>query len=164
VKRWSALLAGALVLAGCNDSPDGVTESPLGPSLATSLVQVTTSADAGPGSLRAAIDAAALDPSITWVQIAPGVGTIALATPIEYTAQALTIQGAGAELDASGLAAGISAAFLVDGASGFSIRDLTISGSPGTGLTVKVPTAATGTFTVELERFVARATRSTASS
>jgi hypothetical protein len=44
----------------------------------------------------------------------------------------------------------------VDGASGLWIRDLTISNSPGTGITVKVPAGATGTFRVELDRFTAR--------
>ena len=150
-------LAGALVLAGCDDSTDDKGAVALAPSLSTAVLQVTTGADAGPGSLRAALAAAELDPSVTRVQLASGIGTIALSAPITYGGpQALTIQGGGAQLDAGGLGAGEPAALLVDGASGLAIRDLTISNSPGTGLTVKVPSASTGSFTVELERFTVR--------
>lgn len=158
MKRFTAFaLAGVVVLAGCDDSSDGGNSDPLAPSFATAVAVVTTSADAGPGSFRAAIAAAALDPSITRIRIGSGLGIIALASPIIYSGpQPLTIQGSGAELDASGLGSGELAALLVDGASGFSIRDLTISNSPGTGLTVKVPAGATGSFTVELERFTAK--------
>jgi hypothetical protein len=157
VKRCSAFaLAGALVLAGCDDSTDGNDASPLAPAFGAAIVRVTGGADAGPGSFRAAIAAAELDPSITRVQLAPGVGTITLSSPITYGgSQALTIQGSGAELDAGGIAIG-EAALLVEVASGLSIRDLTISNSPGTGVTIKVPAGATGIFTVELERFTAR--------
>ncbi len=158
MKRFSGFaIAGALVLAGCDDSSDSKDASPLGPTISTAVASVTTGADAGPGSLRAAIAAAELDPSVTRVRIAPGVGTIALSSPIFYSGpQALAIQGGGAELDAGGIGSGELAAVLVDGASGFSISDLTISNSSGTALTVKVPAAATGSFTVELERFTAR--------
>jgi hypothetical protein len=157
VKPCSAFaLAGALVLAGCVDSSDGNDANPLAPAFEAAVVRVTGGADAGPGSFRAAIAAAELDPSITHVQLAPGVGTITLSSPITYSgSQALTIQGNGAELDAGGIAIG-EAALLVEGASGLSIRDLTISDAPGTGLTIKVPTGASGTFRVELERFPAR--------
>jgi parallel beta helix pectate lyase-like protein len=155
VNRWSALaFAGLALLTACDDPAD--TTTPLGPSLAAASAAVTSAADAGSGSLRAALEAAELDPSITKIQLAPGLGTIALAAPLQYTgSQALTIHGSGAALDASGLTAGTLTAFLVDGAAGFSIRDLTISGSPGTAITVKVPAAATGTFAVELDRFTA---------
>jgi len=152
VQRWSALAAAAAIaVAGCDDAAESA--GPLGPTLATASVGVTSAADAGPGSLRAAVAAASADPVVTRIQLAPGLGTIALAQPIAYTGtQPLAIHGAGAAIDASGLPAGAEAALVADATAGIAIRDLAISGSPGAGLTVKVPSAATGTVTVDLDR------------
>jgi hypothetical protein len=158
VKHCMALaLAGALVLSGCYDGSESTDTNPLAPSLDAAAVQVTTVADAGAGSLRAALAAAEQDSSITRIQFSSGLGTIALVAPLSYAGpQALKLQGAGATLDASGLTAGTLTALLVDGAAGFAIQDLSIVNSPGTALTVKVPATATGTFAVELTRFTAK--------
>jgi hypothetical protein len=145
------------VLAGCTDSAD----MPAGPSLTPSFASgagagVVTAADAGAGSFRQAILDANADPSITRIQIAPGVGTIALASTVTYSGtQPLAIHGGGAVLDGANLPGGASA-LEADGGGNLSIRELTVANAPGTGLTVKVPATATGTLVVELDRFTAR--------
>src|SRR5438552_1049741 len=61
-----------------------------------STFTVTTLADSGPGSLRAAVTAANAAPGADTVRFAPGLhGTIALASEIPIT-DALTIDGPGA--------------------------------------------------------------------
>ena len=69
-------LAAAVVLTGCGDD-----EQPLSPDLSARAMaagaRVTTSADAGPGSFRAALDLASQDPSISRITIADGISSIA---------------------------------------------------------------------------------------
>lgn len=143
-------LAAVVVLAGCMDE-----DQPLGPDLAVSPpaggVRVTTTADAGPGSFRAALDLASVNPSISTITIGDGVGSIALVSPLHYGgAHPLTIAGAGATLDGSGLAPG-ETTFLADGGGSLTIRSLSVEHAPGPGMVVDVPDDAGGTVHVTLD-------------
>ena len=65
-------------------------------------IAVTSNRDAGPGSLRAALAAAAANPGPDTVTIRSGVGTISILSPLRFAANGdLTILGNGAALDAS---------------------------------------------------------------
>jgi hypothetical protein len=101
----AALAAGVLLLAGCADSADAPAGPSLDPSLAVgATAEVSSSADAGPGSFRQAILDAIADASIRQIQVAPGTGTIALASTITYSgAQSLTIHGGGRSWTEAGL-------------------------------------------------------------
>jgi hypothetical protein len=142
-------LAAVVILAACTDD-----EQPLGPELSArplaGTVSVTTSADAGAGSFRAALELANLDPSISRINFAGGVGSIALASPLNYNgAQSLTIAAGGATLDGSALAPG-ETNFLADGGGNLTLRSLTVENAPGPGLIVDLPDDATGTVHVTL--------------
>lgn len=88
MKRLSvfALVGTAALAAACTDQA----EPPLGPTVSMSakkpdVAQVTTNADAGPGSFRQAVLDANADPAITTIQFRGGLGTIALQDPVTYT-------------------------------------------------------------------------------
>jgi hypothetical protein len=144
VNRLPRYLAGLLILAAaCSDD----TEAPVEPSLAQlqgSAARVSTNADDGPGSFRAAIEAANADPSIGTIRFAVGLGPIRLSEPVTYSGpQALVIQGEGARLIGGGMVA--------DGGANLTLRRLSVIGAPGNGITVKVPGDASGTLVVRLQ-------------
>ncbi len=139
-----------MILAACSDD----SRSPLEPTPSLSSggagVQVTTKADAGPGSFRAAVLQASADPSIGSIRFGHGLGPIKLLQPVVYSgAQSLRILGKGARLDGSGLPAGGSA-LVADGGGDLTIEQLTVVRAPGNGITIKVPDLATGVFKVRL--------------
>ena len=156
MNRLLLVAAGATLLAACSDSPTDPTATPPISAASGSSTQVTTSADAGEGSLRAAIEAANAEASITTIQVARNLGTVALVTTIHYTgSQALTINGGNLVLNAADLGNGESG-FLADGGGDLKITDLTIENAPGVGLEVQVPSNETGTQSLTLDKFTVR--------
>lgn len=149
VLAWSSTVA---VIAACADPA----EAPLEPSVnllagEQGAVHVTTDADAGPGSFRQAVLDANSHPEIGVIHFHPGLGTIVVQEPVVYTgAQALVVDGAGAEMDGSALGAE-EAVLVASGGGDLSFRRLTVRNAPGNGITVAVPGAATGVFTVALD-------------
>jgi hypothetical protein len=140
----------ALVVA-CSDS------SPVGPSsngdprefaIATGDVAVTTNADGGAGSFRAAIEAANADPSIQSIAFNPSVSEVRLASGVVFTGtQPLTIFGNHAAIDGTNVD---SAAFITTGGGDLTLVNLTVQNAPAEGVQVNVPTSATGTITLTL--------------
>lgn len=150
------LLTSAVLVTACSDSTTVPLEAPgLSAALGTS-VMVTTAADDGPGSLRAALAAASVDPGLGLIRVGPGLGTIALQSPLVYGgSHPLRIHGAGVVLDGSGLGAGESV-FVADGGGDLVLTDLTATDAPAYGILVIVPEAAQGVLRVELDRVVVR--------
>lgn len=110
---------------------------------------VTTSADAGAGSLRAAVEDANADPSIGLILISSGAGEIAPLSPIVYTGeQAIRFDGGGRVIDASAVV-GNGLTFAAHRA--VTVRNLTVKGASDVGIAVLVPTAASGTVVVSLD-------------
>ncbi|HEX6141305.1 MAG TPA: hypothetical protein VFZ01_01195 [Geminicoccaceae bacterium] len=71
---------------------------------AAAPVFVTNGADAGPGSFRAAVDAANLHPSIDVIRFTRDLGTVQLASTVVYTgAQSLRIEGRDTAIAGDGL-------------------------------------------------------------
>ena len=159
MNRRLLVAAGALALAACSDSSTEPTLTPSVPGMnaaSGAAAQVTTSANSGDGSLRAAIEAANVDPSITHVQVKKDLGTVPLETSIHYSgSQDLTIDGGGLVLDASGLGAG-EPGFLADGGGDLKVGNLTIDGAPGYGLQVEVPSDASGVQSLTLDGVIVR--------
>lgn len=151
MKRPAALSAGLAVLAACAD-PTDVSVAPSFAAGGIAAVQVTTSATSGPGSFSQAVVDANADPAITGIEFARGLGNIALSSTVTYSGtQALQIDGNGAVLDGTGLASRATA-FLANGGANLSLRNLTIEGAPGPGLTVAVPGTASGTIEITLDQ------------
>jgi hypothetical protein len=151
VNRLHRCLAALLILAAaCSED----TEAPLEPSLAQlqgSAARVSTNADDGAGSFRAAVEAANADPSIGTIRFAAGLGPIRLSQPVTYSGgQALVILGEGARLIGRGLPDATSA-LVADGGGNLTLRRLSVTGAPGNGITVKVPDDASGTLAIRLQ-------------
>jgi hypothetical protein len=122
-----------------------------GTATAAGSAKVTNSQDAGPGSFRAAIEKASLDPSIGRIEFRSGLSPIMLASPVVYTGgQTLDVVGNGAVIDGSGLDAAALAAFLANTAGNLSVSRLTVRNAPQEGLVYQVPATATGTKKVTL--------------
>jgi hypothetical protein len=152
MNRLLLLATGATLLVACSDS---ITAPPAAPELNPALgasTQVTSSADDGEGSLRAAIEAANADPSITLIQVKENLGTIALQSPIHFEgSQDLIIHGGDVVLDGTSVGAG-QPAFLADGGGDLTISHLTIDDAPGYGLQVEVPSGSDGVQSLSLDR------------
>jgi hypothetical protein len=120
------------------------------------VVFVSTGADAGPGSLRAALDAASASTAIDTIVIRNNVGTVTLAGTLEYTGpQALKIRGNDATIQP---AAGQEGSFdLFESTGG---ADLTLEGlafqNGLKNLDIIVPAGATGELAVILKRVAIR--------
>lgn len=112
-------------------------------------VLVTSSANAGAGSFRAAIDRANGDPSISLVVFTGRSKTVALQSTVVYSgAQALTIEAAGVVLDGAAIASG--PALLTTGGGDVTVLGLTVRRAPAEGIAIEVPPTATGTLRVNL--------------
>ncbi|MEZ5102121.1 MAG: hypothetical protein R3C15_20420 [Thermoleophilia bacterium] len=115
------------------------------------VARVTNANDAGPGSLRAAIERASADPSIRRIELRPRLAPIALAQPVAFTgAQSLAIDGNGATIDGGALDPAAEHAILVSGGGDLTVTWLTVRDAPQQGLTYEVPAAATGVKRVVL--------------
>lgn len=145
-----AWLAGALALGACSDADTTLPFEPEAPSLAKggqSGAWVTTPADAGAGSFRAAVEAANADAGITRIRFHRSLDVVALAAPVVYTgSQDLTIDGRGTVLDGSA----VEDAFVATGGASLSFRNLTVRNAGGDGIFVAVPGSAHGTLSVSL--------------
>jgi len=150
----------AVGLAGCSHQEFGPSApEPAGglvPAAPVGVVTVTTAADDGPGSFRAAIEAANADPSIGFVRFERGIGTVELESPVTFTGgQDLGIEGAGATLEGGGVPC-VCAIFVVEGGGDLTLRDLAIENAPGNGATIDVSAAATGAVSVRLHSVAIR--------
>jgi len=117
------------------------------PEAAANVAYVSNPNDSGPGSFRAAVDKASANPSIRRIQFT-GRFTIHLYQTVWFSgSQDLTIGGLWSTLDA--LNAG-GPAFLATGGGDLTVSNLTVRRSPTEGISVDVPTSATGTISVSL--------------
>jgi hypothetical protein len=162
------LVAGAVALGACSPTADAPSAPglPAAPRRAVNVggvVEVTTAAADGPGSLRAAIALANADRTVNTIRAARGLGPIAVATPIVYTgAQALTVEGNGVRLDAAALAENAparDAALVANGGADLTLRSLVVENSTGNGILVDVPAARTGVIDVRIENVTVTGSR-----
>jgi hypothetical protein len=152
------LLIAALgsALTACNDGL-----APIGPQQAewllqpAAVAQVTNELDAGPGSFRAAVEAANADPSITLIRFPSGLGTIDLSSAVIYSgAQSLRIDGQEAILRGT---TGCDCDLLVaNGGADLTLENLTFENAPRSGVVVDVPGSATGDIGVALREVTIR--------
>jgi hypothetical protein len=111
-------------------------------------VRVTNNNDSGPGSFRAAIDAASGNAALTDVRFSGDLGTIALQTTVVYMgAQALTIDGRGTDI-AAATSQSIDL-FVAAGGSDLTLRNLTFRDGDN-GVLVEVDPLAEGQVSVSL--------------
>jgi hypothetical protein len=157
VKRLATIaLAGAVTLAACTEQ----SQDPVAPEAGLhaapdGVATVSVSADAGPGSFRAAVEAANADPEVRAIRFRRGLRPIALVQPVRFTgAQPLSVDGAGAVLDGSGLAAG-EPAFTANGGGDLTLSALTVRKAPGSGVIIALPADAAETVEIRLEGFAA---------
>lgn len=127
------------------------------PASAAGPVQVTSGADTGPGSFRAAVDAANADPRITTITFATR-ATVELTDEVRFTGpQDLTINGTGATVSGASIGADTdtwdSGLFVAAGGGDLSISRLTFADSFNNGVAVFVPEG-TGKIDVDLDRVV----------
>jgi hypothetical protein len=112
-------------------------------------VLVTTSADAGPGSFRAAIDRANGDPGIDAIVFTGRARAIALKSTVVFSGpQALTLDLANVVLDGAGIGAG--PALLLTGGGHLTVLGMTVRNAPADGIEIQVPPTATGTLRLHL--------------
>ena len=118
--------------------------------------KVTNGSDAGPGSLRAALESGAKK-----INISPSVDVIAIETPLVYEGDdSLTIRGTGQTIDGLALADGDSILDVTMGAD-LNISNLAFQGQGGfdiqnqgggVGINLEVPLSRTGVVSVVLKR------------
>ncbi|MGE0441703.1 MAG: hypothetical protein AB7L66_18170 [Gemmatimonadales bacterium] len=162
IRRVLSFAAIAAVLAGCAGdalAPDSPSSADQALSLdrgseRSAVIFVTTEADAGPGSFRAALEAANANPRIRSIRFKHGVRHVATAAELSYTgAQDLSVEGDDAVVDASGAGGN---GLVATGGGSLDITRLTIQNAPGNGLVLTVPAGATGVVSLTLDRFAAR--------
>lgn len=116
----TGLAAAAVIMAAADNA-----------SAAPSFVEVTSPDDAGPGTLRDALQMAQNDRGIRRIVIAPSVGTITPVSPLSFAgSQDLTVEGGGTVID--GAASGGDVLTLT--APAVSVRDLSVVDGPEDGL------------------------------
>ena len=111
------------------------------PASAEQPVVVTSSANRGPGSLRAALATGA-----TQISIAPDVGTINLRSPLNWSGRSLLLAGTGQAVDGNGAVGTL----LTLRTTQVQISGMTFRDTAGSAIRVVVPRSATGTATVDL--------------
>ncbi len=152
MKRFATAAIAALVVTACADEA----QDPVSPSFSSGrpesgTVWVTSSADGGSGSFRAALAEANANPRIGRIRFDRRIRSITLTSPLVYSGpQSLRIEGEKAELKAGGLGAG-QTALLADGGADLYLGGLTVRNAPGVGITVAVPAGRTGTIEVVLD-------------
>jgi hypothetical protein len=109
---------------------------------------VSNSFDAGPGSFRAAVEAANTDASITSIRFRRDLDTIELQTTVAYTGtQALTIDGQGSAIASA--APQTFDLFIAEGGGDLTLRNLTFQDGDN-GIVVTIPGLAEGPVSVSL--------------
>ncbi|MCC7002953.1 MAG: hypothetical protein IT357_12420 [Gemmatimonadaceae bacterium] len=155
MRRRSLSLVLLLVFAGCAEPTTAPVSQVDSASAAAVAVRprtllVTESGDAGPGTLRDALDEASADPTVTRIRIDPVVFSITPNTPLTFTGtQALTIEGG--QISVFGHYTP-DALFDLRVRSAITITDMWILHSQGIGVRVVVPEDATGTVRVTMHR------------
>lgn len=119
-------------------------------------VEVTSSADDGEGTLRAALQAAASDPRGSRIRVQRGLPPVQLASPLVYPGtHPLRIEGGGLVLDGSALTDTVLAAsngvFVATGGAELAMKELVVRGAAGSGILVLVPPSRTGPVSLTLE-------------
>lgn len=151
-------LAAAVALAACSDTPvsplDDSVETVRADAASSAVAVVDNAADAGPGSLRAAIARANASSSVQRIIIKRGVGTIALTEPVVFDGgQRLRIDGNGAavngsaiaytaESEVTGEADPAPSALQFVGGGDLIVQDLAVVEATGHGVYVEVPSSA----------------------
>jgi hypothetical protein len=135
--RW--LGSGALLLAACSGR-----------------VEVTSSANDGEGTLRAALHAAAANPRVGRIRVQRGLASVRLASPLVYPgSHPLRIEGRGLVLDGTALTdtalAGSNAVFVATGGADLVLQEVVVRGAAGSGIIVAVPASRTGRVSLALE-------------
>ncbi len=129
--------AGALALLGFWATP-----------AMASTVFVTSNADSGPGTFRAAIDQANADPTVDEIKFLSDLGTVLLNSSVTFTgAQALDIDGKGTEIAASTV--GAFDLFVSSGGGDLRLRRLGFADGAN-GIFVSVPATAEGEVSIAL--------------
>ena len=109
---------------------------------------VSNRADAGPGSFRAAVEAANADAAITSIRFRRDLGTIELQSTVIYTGtQALAIDGRGTDIASA--APQTFDLFIADGGGDLTLRNLTFRDGDN-GIVVEIPGLAEGPVSVSL--------------
>ena len=119
-------------------------------------IDVTSSADAGEGTLRAALHAAASDSRAARIRVQRGLPPVQLASPLAYPGtSALRIEGGGLVLDGSALTDTVLAAsngvLVATGGADLVLRDIVVRGGSGSGIVVALPPSRSGRVSVVLE-------------
>lgn len=163
MSRRLALSVAALTLAAC--APES---TPVGPTfLDTSLdarantvvesastAVVRSTADDGPGTLRAALARANASTDVRVIQFVEGLGTIRLSSPLEYRGtQPLAIHGVDAVIDAAGSG---DDALRATATSSLTITQLTVQNAAQEGIELAVPATATGVVHLVLDGVTVR--------
>jgi len=112
-------------------------------------LRVTSADDAGPGSLREAIEQANADRRVTVIRFAQRAVSIELQSGLEYTGrQPLRIDGLGATL--SGAMGGSFPLLTSNGGANLQLRSLTLMGAGAQGLLASLPANARGNRSLQL--------------
>lgn len=115
-----------------------------------STVVVTSEADAGPGTFRAAVDRANADSSVASIRFSPRVDTVRLNNTVAFTGtQDLAIDGSRASVEAAPGRQGQFDLFVASGGGDLTLSRIAFRGGSD-GVVVAVPAAATGTVDVTL--------------
>lgn len=118
------------------------------------IVWVTSSADVGPGTLRAAVEEANADPAVRGIRfnLAPGSGQIEPRSQIEFHGtQALTVEGPAHIVT---LAAPGTVGLLFRIRNALTLRNFGVEDANKVGIAIMVPSDAVGTVQVTLEQMV----------
>lgn len=126
-------------------------------SACSTRIEVVSSADAGEGTLRAALDAAATDPRIRRIRLQRGLEPIRLSAPLVYAGvRPLRIEGSDVVLDGSALAdtslSASNGALVATGGGDLALEDLVVRGAAGSGILVSVPPSRSGRIGLILDR------------
>ena len=133
------LVLGAILVAACSGR-----------------VEVTSSADDGEGTLRAALQAAASDPRVGRIRVQRGLPPVQLASPLVFPGtHPLRIEGGGLVLDGSALPdtvlGGTNGVLVATGGADLDLKEIVVRGAAGSGIIVLVPPSRAGRVSLTLD-------------
>ena len=119
-------------------------------------IDVTSSADAGEGTLRAALEAAATTPRVRGIRVQRGLPPVQLASSLVYAGpRPLRIDGRGLVLDGSALTDTVLSAsngvLVSTGGGDLVLKEIVVRGGAGSGIIVAIPQSRSGQVSVTLE-------------